>query len=164
MAFLGGTPGHQRYEIVKELRQKVAKLKFPKRGPDRDKRWMMVYLSSAKLIFVLPAKQVDNLGSLLHHLFMYLSVGPSCFQQIYQQETHSLEQSSVAYLLPLHTFSKLPLVSKFSPLEAYLLYIIPTEQILKWIYRCRLTVAWLTKVCGACYFHSFRWIAVKLGI
>lgn len=72
--------------------------------------------------------------------------------------------SSVACLLPLHTFSKLSLVSEFNPLETYLLYIIRTEKILNWIYRCRLTVAWLTKACGGCFFHSFRWIAVKLGI
>ena len=38
LAFLGGTSGHLRHEMVKELREKVAKLRFPKRGSDRDKR------------------------------------------------------------------------------------------------------------------------------
>ena len=32
LAFLGGTPGYQRHEVVKELKQKVTQLKFPKRG------------------------------------------------------------------------------------------------------------------------------------
>ncbi|XP_052774284.1 KICSTOR complex protein SZT2-like isoform X2 [Mya arenaria] len=40
LAFIGGTPGHIRYELVKELKLKIAKLKFPQRGPktDRQKR------------------------------------------------------------------------------------------------------------------------------
>ncbi|XP_053393950.1 KICSTOR complex protein SZT2-like isoform X2 [Mercenaria mercenaria] len=37
LAFLGGTPGYQRYELVKELKQKVAELKFPKRFIKSDK-------------------------------------------------------------------------------------------------------------------------------
>ncbi|KAL4236752.1 KICSTOR complex protein szt2 [Mactra antiquata] len=37
LAFLGGTPAYQRYEVVKELKKKVAMLRFPQRGPKTDK-------------------------------------------------------------------------------------------------------------------------------
>lgn len=38
LAFLGGTPAYQRYEVVKELKKKVAALRFPQRGPKTDKQ------------------------------------------------------------------------------------------------------------------------------
>ncbi|XP_074640655.1 KICSTOR complex protein SZT2-like [Tubulanus polymorphus] len=38
LAFMGGTPGHKRNEIVNELKSKISNLVFPQRGPTKDEK------------------------------------------------------------------------------------------------------------------------------
>ena len=51
LAFLGGTPGYQRHEVVKQLKLKVMALKFPKRGPkaaEKQRRGLIVHRPEEK--------------------------------------------------------------------------------------------------------------------